>query len=120
MSAAFRPVAVSLAAAGVLAAVAVASLMVGQVMLSPGEVLTGLGSIGSGSMESRIVVDLRLPRVLAAILGGAALGLAGLMMQTLFQNPLADAWSLGLMAGRAANWAPPWSSSPEPSSGRDS
>lgn len=99
MSASFRPVAVSLAAAGVLAAVAVASLMIGQVLLSPGEVLAGLGSIGSGSMESRIVVELRLPRVLAAILGGAALGLAGLMMQTLFQNPLADAWSLGLMAG---------------------
>src|SRR5690606_22054996 len=66
---------------------------------SPGEVMRGLAGIGSGTVESRIVVDLRLPRVLTAMLGGGALALAGLLMQTLFRNPLADAWSLGLMAG---------------------
>lgn len=82
-----------------LAGAALASLAIGQVTLSLGEVIAGLGGIGSGSMESRIVVELRLPRVLAAIIGGGALGLAGLLMQTLFRNPLADAWSLGLMAG---------------------
>lgn len=82
-----------------VAAAAMASLMIGQVTLSPGAVLSGLSSMGSGSMESRIVVDLRLPRVVVAIVAGAALGLAGLLMQTLFRNPLADAWSLGLMAG---------------------
>ena len=87
---------------GVLAALiggVVGSLMIGQVMLSPGDVISGLMGAGSGSMEARIVVDLRLPRVLAAVLGGGALGVAGLLMQTLFRNPLADAWSLGLMAG---------------------
>lgn len=94
-----RPIAVVLAGALAVAGAAIASLMVGQVMLSPGDVISGLAGIGSGSMESRIVVDLRLPRVTAALLGGAALGLAGLLMQTLFRNPLADAWSLGLMAG---------------------
>lgn len=83
----------------VLLAALLASLSVGQVVLSPGEVLRGLLDLGSGSIESRIVVELRLPRVLAALVGGGALGLAGLLMQTLFRNPLADAWSLGLMAG---------------------
>jgi iron complex transport system permease protein len=82
-----------------LAGAALASLAIGQITLSLPELLKGLGGIGSGSMESRIVVELRLPRVLAAIIGGGALGLAGLLMQTLFRNPLADAWSLGLMAG---------------------
>lgn len=94
-----RPALVGAGLTLVLLVVILTSLMIGQVMLSPGEVVSGLGSIGSGSMESRIVVDLRLPRVLAAVVGGAALGLAGLLMQTLFRNPLADAWSLGLMAG---------------------
>jgi iron complex transport system permease protein len=82
-----------------LAAALIASLSIGQVVLSAGDVVRGLASFGSGSMESRIVIELRLPRVLAAIAGGGALGLAGLLMQTLFRNPLADAWSLGLMAG---------------------
>lgn len=85
-------------AAGLMAAM-LASLAIGQVVLSPGEVIRGLMGAGTGSVESRIVVELRLPRVLAAMLGGGALALAGLLMQTLFRNPLADAWSLGLMAG---------------------
>jgi len=87
---------------GLIAAVvgaALASLMIGQVMLTPGQVLAGLGAIGTDSIDARIVVDLRLPRVMVAVLAGSALGLAGLLMQTLFRNPLADAWSLGLMAG---------------------
>lgn len=92
------PAIVLILSAAVVAA-ALASLMIGQVVLSPGAVLSGLSSMGSGSLESRIVVDLRLPRVVVAIVAGAALGLAGLLMQTLFRNPLADAWSLGLMAG---------------------
>ena len=82
-----------------LVAALIASLAIGQVVLSPAQVLQALAELGSASTESRIVFELRLPRVLAAVVGGGALGLAGLLMQTLFRNPLADAWSLGLMAG---------------------
>ncbi|MEM8894531.1 MAG: iron ABC transporter permease [Bacteroidota bacterium] len=46
-----------------------------------------------------IIVELRLPRTLAAMIGGAALGVAGLQLQTLFKNPLAGPWALGLTAG---------------------
>jgi iron complex transport system permease protein len=46
-----------------------------------------------------ILWDLRLPRVLTAAAAGAALGLAGLQMQTLFRNPLADPWFLGIVGG---------------------
>ncbi len=46
-----------------------------------------------------IIESVRVPRSITAILAGAALGLAGLQMQTLFRNPLADPFILGIMAG---------------------
>ena len=57
--------------------------------------LTGRGDPGT----VQIVTDLRLPRVLTAIVAGSALGIGGVLMQALFRNPMADAWSLGLTAG---------------------
>jgi iron complex transport system permease protein len=49
----------------------------------------------------RIVLDFRLPRMLNAIVSGAALGACGLMLQSLFRNPLADPFVLGVThAGR--------------------
>lgn len=46
-----------------------------------------------------IVVEMRLPRLLAAVMVGAALGLAGLLMQGLTNNPLADPGVMGVNAG---------------------
>lgn len=46
-----------------------------------------------------IVMDIRLPRVLTATLVGTGLGLAGLQMQTLFRNPLASPFTLGVSSG---------------------
>lgn len=46
-----------------------------------------------------IVTDIRLPRAVTAALAGAALGVGGLLMQTLFRNPLADPFILGVSAG---------------------
>jgi len=54
-----------------------------------------------GLQENPIVTDLRLPRVLAAILVGAALGLSGAAFQGLFRNPLADPYLMGSAAGAA-------------------
>lgn len=57
---------------------------------------------GQEAVESTwrtIILELRLPRTLAAMVGGAALGAAGLQLQTLFKNPLAGPWALGLTAG---------------------
>ena len=53
------------------------------------------------SVSSRILWELRLPRVMAAFLTGGLLALAGLMMQTLLQNPLADPYVLGTSGGAA-------------------
>ncbi|MFU8847660.1 MAG: FecCD family ABC transporter permease [Opitutales bacterium] len=57
---------------------------------------------GSDSVEPvlrQIIVDFRLPRIVTAILAGAALGTAGLLMQTVFRNPLADPFVLGVNSG---------------------
>ena len=54
---------------------------------------------GADDTWTKIIYELRLPRTIAAALGGAALGTAGLQLQTLFRNPLAGPWALGLTAG---------------------
>lgn len=59
------------------------------------EALTGI----CRSPDCTIVLDARLPRTLAGILAGGALGLAGALMQTLTRNPLADPGILGVNAG---------------------
>lgn len=51
------------------------------------------------SADCTIVMDARLPRTLAGLLAGAALGLAGSLMQTLTRNPLADPGLLGVNSG---------------------
>jgi len=53
----------------------------------------------SGSPEVDIVLSIRLPRAITAGLAGAALGIAGLQMQTLLRNPLADPFVLGVTSG---------------------
>jgi iron complex transport system permease protein len=58
--------------------------------------------LGRGSSDptwERIVLDLRLPQASTAVLAGAALAVAGLLMQTLFRNPLADPFVLGISSG---------------------
>ena len=82
-----------------LLALSLFALAYGQIVLSFGDTLTALTSSSADDLTRQIVLDIRLPRVLAAIMAGAALGMAGVLMQALFRNPVADAWSLGLLAG---------------------
>ena len=51
------------------------------------------------TLHSQILLYLRLPKMLTAILAGASLSVAGLMMQTLFRNPLAGPYILGVSSG---------------------
>lgn len=51
--------------------------------------------------QSRIIQELRLPRALAAFATGAMLAMAGVMMQVLLRNPLADPYILGVSGGAA-------------------
>jgi iron complex transport system permease protein len=68
-------------------------LFVCRLMIGPA---AGLGLAG---LSSDLVREFRLPQAIAAALAGAALALSGLEMQTVFQNPLAGPWVLGLVAG---------------------
>jgi iron complex transport system permease protein len=57
------------------------------------------GSGGMGIPEYVIFIKIRLPRMLTAILAGSCLSLAGLQMQSIFRNPLADPHIMGISAG---------------------
>jgi len=50
-------------------------------------------------METRILYAIRFPKAVTAILAGSALSVAGLIMQTLFRNPLAGPYTLGVSSG---------------------
>lgn len=79
-----------------LLAAMLASLCVGSTSLG----LTPLMGLLRGDEGARFILwELRLPRTLTAALAGAALGPAGLVMQTLFRNPLAGPYVMGVSAG---------------------
>jgi iron complex transport system permease protein len=75
------------------------TLLWGSAQVPAGEVLRILLGQESQPAWESIVLRLRLPRALAAVLIGASLGLAGLELQTLFRNPLAEPFVLGVSAG---------------------
>lgn len=85
---------VLLAAAGIVAA------GIGSKWIPPGEIIRGLAD--SDSMVRIIVINLRLPRILMALLIGAALSLSGALLQAVMGNPLADPGIIGVSAGAAA------------------
>jgi len=77
--------------------VAVAALGVGDYPLTPLEVLRAL--TGGDGFASTIVLEWRLPRVLAALVLGAALGVSGALFQSLTQNPLGSPDVIGFATG---------------------
>jgi iron complex transport system permease protein len=85
-----------------------AALCLGAVRYTPLELVTeglrGLGlAAGPALDEARTIIlgEIRLPRVLLAALIGGALALTGALLQTVFQNPMADASLLGVGSGAA-------------------
>ncbi len=83
-----------------LAVVVVLGLSLGSVHLSLSSIL---GSLTGSSMvpetDRVIVIGLRLPRVLLAVIVGAGLSVAGLVFQALLRNPLAEPYILGISSG---------------------
>ena len=79
-----------------------ANLFVGSVAIPMGEVCgILLGQEGAEESCRYIVLEARLPQMLTALLAGAALSVSGLMLQTLFRNPLAGPDVFGINAGAA-------------------
>ena len=69
--------------------------LVGSQPLELGKALTGVAP------DATILWQLRLPRVLLALLAGGALAVSGAGLQTLFRNPLAEPYTLGVASGAA-------------------
>ena len=82
----------------VLVIVASIGLSVGSVGV-PFERLLGVLAGGGSDVDRTILMDLRLPRVLMAILVGAGLSVAGSVFQALLRNPLAEPYILGISSG---------------------
>ncbi len=97
-------------------AVAIAALLVADILLGSESiafreilaVLRGGGSAAAAGAEPgrlhpdivrSIVLNIRLPRALVAVVAGASLAASGLQMQTLFRNPLAGPYVLGVSSG---------------------
>lgn len=76
------------------------SLAIGYRLYSPAEIWAALTAF-DGSEAHVVIRDLRLPRALMAPLVGAALGIAGVLVQTLSRNRIASPDTLGLNAGAA-------------------
>lgn len=77
-------------------------LYMGPVKISPGEIadiIIGNQNDEIGALSKTIIMETRFPMAIAAICSGALLSVAGLMMQTLFQNPLAGPSILGISSG---------------------
>lgn len=97
------PARTTLVLAGLAAAVAVLALLglaLGPVRVPVADTVRVL--VGAEPSDQRwqvIVASVRLPRMLTALAAGSALGVAGLVLQTLFRNTLADPYILGVSSG---------------------
>ena len=84
----------------ILSVLLILSIGIGSSWISPNRVISAL--VGQGSqMDGVIVWTLRLPRVVLAALAGAALALAGLILQRIVRNPIAAPSVLGIVDGAA-------------------
>ena len=94
-----RAVLVDFTLVATLILIAAASLIAGSVDIAPGDIVSLLAAGPDVSTASRILWDIRLPRIVVAILLGGALSLSGFLLQTFFANPIADPFVLGISSG---------------------
>ena len=82
-----------------LAGVVVVAACAGHEWASPADLMRAVG--GDQALRSRLLFEWRMPRVLAAGLVGALLGMGGTIFQGVFRNPLAEPYLLGSAGGAA-------------------
>lgn len=92
------------AALAVLAVAVLLSLAVGSRTIPFGDTLNALLH-GGDSANAVVVRELRVPRTVVGLAVGAALGLAGAVMQGLTRNPIADPGILGVSQARRPAWS---------------
>ena len=82
-----------------LAVLIIANILTGSSSMSAGEAVRILFSHDTVSKFGRIVWDIRMPRILAAVFLGGALSVSGFLLQTFFANPIAGPYILGISSG---------------------
>jgi len=81
-----------------LFAASIASIFVGSADISFAGAFEALMSNNTG-IEREIILNLRLPRILLAIAVGGALSISGVLLQSMFRNPLVEPYTLGISGG---------------------
>lgn len=76
-----------------------ADIAVGSVNIALSDIWAALTGGECDAVTARIIIDIRLMKAIVAIFAGAALSVSGLQMQTLFRNPLAGPYVLGVSSG---------------------
>ncbi len=77
----------------------VIDMATGAVPIPLNQVVAAIAGGDCPEMTARIVINIRLVKAVVALLAGAALSVSGLQMQTLFRNPLAGPYVLGISSG---------------------
>ena len=75
------------------------NILTGSSSMTAGDALRILFSHDTASKFGKIVWDIRMPRILAAVLLGGALSVSGFLLQTFFANPIAGPYILGISSG---------------------
>lgn len=73
-------------------------LFLGSVSIRPADVIRSLTGTGDETVQT-LILKFRLPKAITAVLAGIALSLSGLQMQTVFRNPMAGPYVLGVSSG---------------------
>lgn len=97
-----RQLTVTLLLLAALALLVLLALGTGRISLSGAQALDILFGGGGSALERKVVLDIRLPRVLTALLTGAALATAGAIFQSLSRNPLGSPDVIGFTTGAAS------------------
>lgn len=95
-----RPALAAVILSAVLVVLAVTGICLGSVRITVPDILRAVFRPDSINRNTAyIILNLRIPRVLTAMLTGAALSLCGLVFQSVFRNPMADSYVLGISSG---------------------
>lgn len=91
-----------LALTAALLALFMLNIFCGSTALSPKDILSTLFSAGNNALAQKIIFGLRLPRAAMVVLLGAALSVAGYLLQNFFANPIAGPFVRGVSGRRKA------------------
>ena len=88
-----------LALTAALLALFMLNIFCGSTALSPKDILSTLFGAENNALAQKIIFGLRLPRAAMVVLLGAALSVAGYLLQTFFANPIAGPFVMGVSGG---------------------